>query len=233
MKAVALTRVSTDRQKRLSPKIQEQRIRQFCRSQGWAVSAVFSDVQSGRDEKRDGLAAAMELACREGLIIVVYDSTRLFRNARQALNTFDHLKAHGAACVSVTDGLDTRDTSPFAKLMRTFMCAIGEYFSDYQGLRIAESNRATVARLGYRTNGSQPYGWKIAGGKRVAVPQQQSIIERIRSYPASVPCVQIAAILNQEGLPAPRGGVWRPGTVWRLRKKSPAGVTPAAYSGGG
>jgi predicted site-specific integrase-resolvase len=177
-KVIALARVSTERQNKLSPVIQIQRIRSWAAAMGYEVIEELSDAKSGRKAMRDGLKRAIELACEHKAIIVTYDISRLFRNARHLLNTFDLLEANGAAYASVTDGVNTKDNSAFAKFMRTMLGAIGEFIADQAGEKIAASNSATVRRLGHRTNGMQPAGWKLdEQGHRVPCERELATLD--------------------------------------------------------
>ncbi len=175
---IAYLRVSTELQKRISLGVQEDRIGMWSNSHGLKLIKTIAETHTGRTAKRKGLQDAVSLACETGATIVTYDMTRLFRNARHALNTFDRLEQAGAAYASVSDDINTRNNSAYAKLFRTILSAIGEFVADQSGEKVALSNAATVKRLGHRTNGVQPAGVMLGeDGHRIPCPEELSIIE--------------------------------------------------------
>ena len=64
--AVGLTRVSTAEQGQsgLGLEAQSESIRRFVESQGWLLVAEYSDVASGKDDRRAGFQAALA-RCRQ------------------------------------------------------------------------------------------------------------------------------------------------------------------------
>jgi hypothetical protein len=64
--AVGLYRVSTAEQGQsgLGLEAQQASVRAFCASQGWTLVAEFSDVASGKDDRRAGFQAALR-RCRQ------------------------------------------------------------------------------------------------------------------------------------------------------------------------
>jgi DNA invertase Pin-like site-specific DNA recombinase len=215
IKVVALARVSTEKQNRLSPVVQIKHIREWAAKRGYEVIAEMSDAKSGRREDRDGLKKAVQVACEHGAILVTYDASRLYRNQRQFLNTLYLLKEHGAGYASVTEEhMDTRNGSASDNLVRSIFGAVGEFFAAQVGEKIAASNRETVRRLGHRTNGKQPAGYrlkKLLKGdviryKRVRVPAEEAVIAQCLHAADSVGFhpgrwTRAAKLLNESGVP--------------------------------
>lgn len=230
--AFGYTRVSTTRQERISPQVQAEKIAAFCQEKGWKLECTLHEARSGRKE-RDELTAAAQLACASGGVLVVYDMTRLFRNAKQGLIVLDSLRDAGAFMYSVADRQDTTDQTAFGKLLRTFMLMMGQYFSDQSGEKIAASNAKTEKRLGYRTQGQQPYGFDIDldSGVRVPVESEQKTIAVARSLRRSRSLALVAEALNTRGYVTRAGNQWRAEGVRRIlgerkKRKSPAGSAP-------
>jgi DNA invertase Pin-like site-specific DNA recombinase len=215
IKVVALARVSTEKQNNLSPVVQVQEIKAWAKSRGYEVIASFSDAKSGRKESRSGLTAAIEMACQHKAILVQYNGDRLYRSLRLTLNALHTLSEHGAYYATVTEKYaDTRSSEPADVLMRGVMGLLGEYISLQQGRKIALSNRATVRRLGYRTNGKQKAGYRlkkfIKGDKthykRVRVPAEEAVIAQCLLAADSVGFhpgrwTRAAKLLNESGVP--------------------------------
>ena len=77
--------------------------------------------------------------------------------------------------------------------------------------------------------GSVPFGYRLVGSRRAARVEihepEAVIVRRIYALRASGHTMQaITAILNDEGIPAPRGGIWRQSTVGKI-------AINTAYSG--
>ena len=81
--AVGLYRVSTAEQGQSGLGLEAQRasVRAFCASQGWTLVAEYSDVASGKDDRRPGFQAAL-LRCRQlGAVLAVARLDRVTRRA--------------------------------------------------------------------------------------------------------------------------------------------------------
>jgi DNA invertase Pin-like site-specific DNA recombinase len=207
MKAIALTRVSTERQKKLSPMVQLNLIKTWCKARGYELIATFSDVQSGRSKDRDGLEMAVELACAEKAVLVTITMDRLFRSAGYAEEVFKQLDEAGASYATVDGVINTCDNSAAGKLVRGILAMIAQFVSDQSGERVAESNKATVKRLGHRTNGAQPIGWKLGPeGARVRCEEETATVAAVHKANRSLEgCTRrwsrLAAMLNNHNVP--------------------------------
>ena len=81
--AVGLTRVSTAEQGQsgLGLEAQQASVRAFVASQGWTLVAEYSDIASGKDDRRPGFQAAL-LRCRQlGAVLVAARLDRITRRA--------------------------------------------------------------------------------------------------------------------------------------------------------
>jgi DNA invertase Pin-like site-specific DNA recombinase len=81
--AVGLYRVSTAEQGQsgLGLEAQQASVRAFCAAQGWALVAEFSDVASGKDDRRPGFQAALARCRRLGAVLVAARLDRITRRA--------------------------------------------------------------------------------------------------------------------------------------------------------
>jgi DNA invertase Pin-like site-specific DNA recombinase len=79
--AVAYRRVSTDRQGRsgLGLADQDQAIRQVCEARNLTLEAEFTEIESGRNDSRPQLRAALETTRRRGGVLVIATLSRLGR----------------------------------------------------------------------------------------------------------------------------------------------------------
>lgn len=218
--AVIYRRVSSKRQSDEGQSLDDQdaELVAWCKAQRWEVIGNFSDSVSGRrekTEKRVGFQKAIDLACAKRATLVVADLDRFGRSQSVGMANVERLQDAGAGVIIKSLGVDS-DTIA-GKMMIGFMFAMAEWASGNIGKGVKRANDATVKRLKYRSQGVQPYGYTFEDGVRTPVPAQQAVIARIQAYPPRVSCAAICDALNAELIPARRGGLWKPGVVWRLR----------------
>lgn len=106
-RAIGYIRVSTEKQNDGDHALEQQaeRVRQACIQQGFELFGIREDTRSAVGihslSHRPGLVEAFRLAERDGLILVVPDATRLFRNVALAKDFFGKTKVK---IFSVRDG---------------------------------------------------------------------------------------------------------------------------------
>jgi len=70
------------------------------------------------------------------------------------------------------------------------------------------------AKAGRGADGAAPYGCRLEGDWRVVVPQEAAVVRRIfEEYLSGQSIRSIAASLNADGIPSPRGKQWRASTI--------------------
>ena len=81
--AVALYRVSTAEQGHsgLGLEAQQAAVRAFVTTQGWTLIAEFSDIASGKDDRRPGFQAALARCRQLGAVLVAARLDRITRRA--------------------------------------------------------------------------------------------------------------------------------------------------------
>jgi len=73
------------------------------------------------------------------------------------------------------------------------------------------------AREGRGADGSAPYGYRIDDDRRVIVPKEAAVVRRIFDEYLSAGAIRgVAASLNADGIPSPRGKQWRSSTIRSL-----------------
>jgi site-specific DNA recombinase len=215
MKAVAYIRVSTTDQK-LSPAAQRERIRAFCAAKGWDLVKRFRDIGiTGRSKDRPGLQKALRFACRHKAVVVVYSLSRLTRSAAHAESICQRIEKSGAALASCTEPIDT--TTAMGRAFFGVVSVFARLESDLISERVKAVNEDTVARLGYRTQGKQPVGWKIVNGRRVPCERERALLARVSELAGQLGVAEAARVLEAAGEP----------TINQLRKHADvSGWTP-------
>lgn len=213
-------RASTDDQK-LTLESQEADIRAACRANGWELAQLESDpgVSGSRSiEKCEGLARILA-AIRPGEILVVLKRDRLSRRMLKQFLIEEEL-ADGGATLHSLDGANGESDEDWAQRV------LQAFFSEYELRKIRARTRRAAAQK--RTRGERwgqvPYGFALdetgprnEDGRPVRlVPSEdeQAIVETIRSMQsAGVSLREIAAYLNEQGIPTKNGKPWRHSSI--------------------
>ena len=215
---VGYIRVSTGRQARegISLESQDARIHQWGVLQQAERVVVESDAgrSGGRADNRPGLRRAVDLACKEGAVLVVHSLSRLARSTRDAIELMQELNEAGADFVSLSESIDT--TTAAGKMIFTMIAA----FAEFERGMICERAKETAdwLRSKGRRVGEVPFGWD-AGEDHRLVPnenEQQTLVmmEYLRGRGESL--ANIAEILNESEIPTKKGGRWHGKTVQRM-----------------
>jgi DNA invertase Pin-like site-specific DNA recombinase len=155
--AVGLYRVSTAEQGQSGCGLEAQRasVRAFAAAQGWTLVAEFSDMASGKDDRRPGFRAAL-LRCRQlGAVLV---AARLDRITRRA-HTLSQLLEEGYS-VRAADMPGADD------LMMRIYAAMAQKERELIGERTAAALAAAKAR-GVALGGDR--GYRPAAGPTAAL----------------------------------------------------------------
>lgn len=214
----------TDVRRRYIPAIKAK-----CRERGWKLTEIYSDAGiSGQKDKRPGAMAAVEWAKANRGVIVFYDLSRFSRTIRWTVNTAFDLKNAGASICSCIDPIDTTDNSPAGELCLHIWASIAQFYARQNGYKVKVSNDATVAELGYRTQGEQPAGWMLQGKLRVPCEPELEVIRRCkRLVREGLSYRKAAQRLTAEGVPTiaqlrnrPVNWAWTGAKVRKLAQKT-------------
>ncbi len=234
MRLVAYIRVSTNMQADEGHSVEEQeaRIRSYCSTYDHELVGAFSDPgASASTLKREGLQAALTEVLNGragGLIVTKLD--RLTRSVKDLGQLIEEGAGSKYALVSVVDHLDTNTAS--GRLTLNILVSVSQWEREATGER-------TKAVLRYMKSqgqhlGAVPYGYRLvkvtrdkegrrvgAHGHLVPVTEQQAVLLTMRERSAAgASLATIAAELNDNHIPASRGGRWTKMGVWRALKAS-------------
>ncbi|AIB12266.1 resolvase [Azospirillum argentinense] len=223
MNCIGYLRVSTSRQGRsgLGLDAQQDAIFRFASGNGYVVSDYYRDIQSGADDDRPGLNAAIAQAQRERCPLVVAKLDRLGRD----VHFISGLMRHRVQFVVAELGLD----------VDPFTLHLWAALAEKERRLIADRTRQAL--LAKRDRG-EPLGSpnmaevaKAGTARRQAQADEHAarvmpIIAEIRR--AGVTTLQgIADALNARGVRSARGGRWHPSTVRDIiRRHKPLAATP-------
>ncbi|MDX2210777.1 MAG: recombinase family protein [Sphingopyxis sp.] len=217
-RVVAYYRVSTEGQGRSGLGLEAQRhaVRALCDSRGWEVIDERTEIESGKNDARPELAAAMHRAKVTGAVLVVAKLDRLSRSVA----FLSALQDSGTRFVAA-------DMPEANELTVHIMAAVAQAERKAIGRRTREALQAAKAagrRLG-NPNGAAALR-RAAKGNAAAVTEIKAradsfandlapVVADIRARGAtSLPA--IAAELNARHIQTRRGGRWHPSGVRNL-----------------
>jgi site-specific DNA recombinase len=215
---IGYTRVSTQEQatEGMSLDAQASRVRAWAESTGAELLEVVRDEGVSGTKllaERPGGKRIAELidARRPGAdAVVVVRMDRLGRDAAEQLALLKHFRAGKVGLVAIAQQIDL--ATPHGRAM----AQIGAVFAELERSLIAErtSEALTELRQQGRAWNHAPFGWDAVDGHLVANPVEQASLARIRDLRAAgVSYHKVASILDAEGRPTKRGGLWQAASV--------------------
>ena len=214
MKVIGYVRVSTDEQVRegASLEAQKHKITAWTESLDGELLFIAEDAWiSGKlIRNRDGLRGAIEAACAEKAVLVIYSLSRLSRSTRDTLMLADKLDKAGADLVSLSERIDT--TTAAGKMVFRMLAVLNEFERD----QISERTSAILQHK--KAKGEVyspiPYGFRREGNKLIEDKKEQRVVLLIQKQKVDGYSLRkIASELNNKGIPAKRGGRWFPSTI--------------------
>ena len=235
--AIALYRVSTAEQGHsgLGMEAQQASVRAFVVAQGWTLVAEFSDIASGKDDRRPGFQAALRRCRQIGAVLVAARLDRITRRAHTLSQLLEDGVSIRAADMPGADDLMMRIYAAMAQQER-------ELISERTRVALA------AAKARGRTLGGDR-GWRPVTGpdaRAAAVARETGADRAAHRLMIEIEALQargitrhaeIARTLTAREVPAPMGGAtWTHTTVARLLRRvagSPAGLPSSGRHGSG
>lgn len=213
--------------------VQEDRLRQFCASQGYELleENIYRDEgYSGtlEAEDRPGLNLAFEGAKNKQYdLLIVYRLDRLFRNQRKLLNALAKLVEYGVAFQSSTESFDT-DT-PSGRLMLQILGSFAEHERETIRDRMM-GGKLRAARDGKWVTGVPPYGYRVDKKTKTLVihEAEAEVVKKFYDWLVNEKCSlrEITRKAIELNLPTPVhkprkgsnriGGIWYKKTINRI-----------------
>jgi DNA invertase Pin-like site-specific DNA recombinase len=218
-KFVAYYRVSTQRQGRsgLGLEAQQTAVKDFLNGGNWRLVAEVTEVESGKRKDRPKLAEALKLCRLHGATLIIAKLDRLARNVAFTSNLMD-------------SGVDFQavDFPQANRLTIHILAAVAEHearvISERTKAALAAAKRRGVTLGGYR-------GTTITRAMRKAATA--AVAKRVDARAADLaPTIaelqaagatslrDIAAGLNERGIPTARGGLWTATQVMRVMERT-------------
>jgi len=214
MRAALYIRVSTEEQAREGHSIgaQQDRLVDFCRSQGWEIVEVYvDDGYSAKDLNRPAIQRLLKDCERRKFdVVVIYRLDRLVRNVLDLYHVIQHFERHGVMMKSATEIYDT--TTAMGRFFITLVGAIAQWERENLAERVKMGMEKNFRKGGWN-GGEVPYGYRVVDGKLVVYEPEAAIVRRIFEMYRYHGARHIAWVLNREGLRTRKGALWTDFTV--------------------
>ena len=156
-------------------------------------------------------------------VILVWKFSRFSRDKLDNALYKNRLRKRGVRIISIKEPIDN---SPAGQMMENMIESMDAFYSANLSQDVRRGQRQVAAR-GYYPGNCAPYGYKLQkvqeeGGKAfhnifVANPPYDQIVRRIiLEAGAGKSANEIRAGLNQDGIPAPKGGRWADSTIHQM-----------------
>ena len=210
-KVAAYWRVSTNGQDQLDSLAAQERYyeEQVKSNSDWQFAGIYSDVGSGTTMKGRKRLNALISACRRGRVdmVLIKSASRFARNTVDALKTIRMLRRWNVDIYFEAEDIHSlHETSEF---LLTVICA--------QAQDESESKRADI-KWGLQKSFSDPdskyyqrkcYGYRHDENGKLVIDEKEAEVVRLifRMSREGASLSQIAGVLQEQGIPSPRGKV--------------------------
>ena len=200
--------------------IQEIAIRTWAKEHRHRLLDVFRDEGvSGSQEQREGLEEALSAVRFNGADgMVVSSLDRLARSLTLQEASLQQVWASGGSVFAVDTGEVMADDpdDPVRTFVRQILGAVSQLEAGMITRRLRRGREHKASEGGY-AHGAPPYGFRAEAGQLVPDPEEQRIVlKMIEMRDTGSSLRDIAADLNDAGVPSKRGGQWHPQTVARV-----------------
>ncbi|WP_371130414.1 recombinase family protein [Phenylobacterium sp.] len=227
MRVAIYARYSDDKQNPRSIEDQVELCTRHARAKGWTIVNTFLDaaISGAAMANRPGLLAAVA-AAEDGQIdaLLTEDEDRIARSLEHLAHVVSRLDFAGAR-------LATLEVERVETMRVAFKGLIGQ---DYLKGLSAKTKRGmhSNAEKGLAT-GSRLYGYASQpGGAMAIVETERTVILRIfQECAQGAHARQIAAGLNTDRIPGPRGGTWNTSTIAGSKQRANGVLNTELYAG--
>jgi site-specific DNA recombinase len=228
-RAVVYARFSSDKQSERSIDDQVALCRAFCESEGLLLVGIYDDraISGASTQNRLGWLRLMRDANAGKFDVLVAESLdRISRDQEDLAGIYKRLSFKQIEIHTVQDGT----TGEIHVGIKGLLGAL--YLKDLA--QKTKRGQAGVVRDG-RHNGGRSYGYRPVSGQPgilEILDTEAAVVRRIfNSYVAGNSPRHIAAALNREGVPGPRGGPWNASTIGGSRRRANGVLQNELYKG--
>lgn len=235
LRAVIYARYSTDLQNTASIEDQLRLCREHAARAGWQITGTYEDAAtSGASLIRPGIQRLQQDARERRFDIVISEALdRLSRNQADIASFYQNLSFSGVAIETLAEGrIDEMHIGLKGTMNALFLKDLAA--KTRRGLRgrVEAGKSGGSNAFGYRVLRSLTEDGEVKRGDREICDEEAAIVSRIfRSYAEGMSPNRIADLLNQEGIPGPRGRAWDKSTIHGNPKRGTGILNNEIYIG--
>ena len=209
MKAVIYARYSSDKQDEASIDAQVRACREYAAGKGYAVLEVYADEAiSGKGSKTSRRKAYQRMLrdAERGLfqIILIHKYDRIARNLGEHVNLEKRLKDCHVELIAVAQDFGN---SKEAKIMRTLMWSLSEYYIDNLSSEVKKGHRESALKA-LHNGGTPPFGYDVVNQRYVVNELEAGYVRKIfdaaanrEGFTAVIQEMAAAGITGKRGKP--------------------------------
>lgn len=235
LRVAIYARFSTDKQRDASIDDQIESCRDYALRQGWIISGTYDDrATSGASMFRPGIERLQRDARAGQFDIVLAEAMdRLSRNLSDIAKFHERMEHSGIRIWTLTEGkidemmIGMKGTMNAIQLRDTGLKTLRGQRGRVRAGKIAGGNSYGYDVLpGTMVNGKEEFG------DRAINTEEARVVRRIfEDYARGISPCKIAAQLNIEGVPGPRGGTWGTSTIHGNRERGTGILNNELYIG--
>ncbi|MFZ8951792.1 MAG: recombinase family protein [Alphaproteobacteria bacterium] len=217
-RAVIYARYSSDLQSDASIEDQVRLCEERLQSEGNKVVQVYQDraISGGSVQNRDGIQRLMEAVRLGGVDLVMAEALdRLSRDQEDIAAIFKRLQFAGVTLTTLAEGeISELHIGLKGTMNALFLKDLADKTRRGQRGRVEKGRIPGGKSYGYNIVHSLKDNGQVERGQRTINEAEASVVRRIFSeYVAGNSPRKIAALLNAEMIPSPRGGQWNASTI--------------------
>ena len=178
--AVIYARYSSDKQTEDSIEAQVRACREYASAKDYKVVEVYVDEAiSGKGSKTASRVKYQKLLrdCKKGIfsVILIHKYDRIARNLGEHVNLNNKLQEQGITLIATAQDFGTSNE---AKIMRTLMWSLSEYYIDNLANEVKKGQKETALK-GLHNGGYAPFGYDVVNQKYVINEMEAEYVRRI------------------------------------------------------
>lgn len=215
-RAAIYARFSSDRQNDRSIEDQVRLCRERAEAQGWVVADVHADYAiSGALRDRPGLNALLkQVAAGSVNVVLVEDIDRISRDQEHMAGIRKRLSFAGVALHTLSGETSKIEVAVKSMIAEAYLDDLARKTKRGQRGQVERGRMVASPGYGYQPDRTPGPDGLPEPGRWMLDQKEAAVIRRIfADYVAGASPRKIAAALNAEAVPSPRGGEWNASTI--------------------
>ena len=173
-RAVIYARVSTEKQEEKDSLINQiKRCTSYAEMRGFDIVQTLSDVESGSKDDRKEYLILKDMIKKENFdVLVVWEFSRISRNAREFISIMEELKTHNIELVCIQQQIDTSTIT--GKAVANLIAVISELERDTVSMRVKDRMLQLIKSGRYVS--TVPFGYRYNDNKLLVIKEDEAYI---------------------------------------------------------